>query len=89
MADEEAVTSDEEDDAALTWKEKIVKLTTGTAPGKKMTANSPTARLKLLLVRPPFQISRTSWTDLLLLVIQNRSPASLSFTPSTSSRLSP
>lgn len=48
--------SDDESEAGpvLTWKEKAVKLATGTAPGQKATSNSPTARLKLLLVSLQF-----------------------------------
>lgn len=53
MQEEDSVGSGSEDDEPapiLTWKEKGIKLATGTAPGQKVKANSPTARLKLLLV---------------------------------------
>lgn len=53
MEDEAAVGSGSEDEDSsplLSWKERVVKLATGTAPGQKAKTNSPTARLKLLLV---------------------------------------
>lgn len=53
MIEEVAVGSGSEDEDSsplLSWKERAVKLATGTAPGQKIKANSPTARLKLLLV---------------------------------------
>ncbi|KAK4703272.1 hydroxymethylglutaryl-CoA reductase (NADPH), partial [Phenoliferia sp. Uapishka_3] len=53
MQEEDSVGSGSEDDEPtvnLTWKEKAIKLATGTAPGQKIKANSPTARLKLLLI---------------------------------------
>lgn len=54
--DEDALGSGSEDEEvkpeSLSWRERIVQLATGTAPGQKVTSNSPTARLKLLLVSP-------------------------------------
>jgi hypothetical protein len=49
---------DDEEDAAPAggnslW-ERLVKLATGVAPGQKVKDDSPTARLKLLLVRIAF-----------------------------------
>lgn len=34
----------------LTWRQNLIKLVTGIAPGEKATPESPTARLKLLLI---------------------------------------
>lgn len=53
-ADEPEQGSGSEDDEAepkLTLREKVVKLATGIAPGQKARNDSPTARLKVLLVR--------------------------------------
>lgn len=41
---------DDEPAEVLSFKDKIIKLVTGTAPGQRVKASSPTARLKLLLV---------------------------------------
>lgn len=52
-ADEEEKGSgseDEQEEHKLTLREKVVKLATGTAPGQKAKFDSPTARLKVLLV---------------------------------------
>ncbi|GAA5907481.1 hypothetical protein JCM6882_003872 [Rhodosporidiobolus microsporus] len=51
--DADAQASDGEDDVAappLTLREKVIKLATGTAPGEKVKSNSPTARLKVLII---------------------------------------
>ncbi|SCV74476.1 BQ2448_8115 [Microbotryum intermedium] len=51
--EEDAPGSGSEDDeptVQLTLRERVVKLATGTAPGQKAKANSPTARLKVLLI---------------------------------------
>ncbi|KAK4046320.1 3-hydroxy-3-methylglutaryl-coenzyme A (HMG-CoA) reductase isozyme [Microbotryomycetes sp. JL201] len=53
MPEEEAGSGSEDDDEpaqALTLRERLVKLATGTAPGEKKKSNSPTARLKVLLL---------------------------------------
>ncbi|KDE08149.1 hypothetical protein MVLG_01630 [Microbotryum lychnidis-dioicae p1A1 Lamole] len=41
---------DDEPTVQLTLRDRVVKLATGTAPGHKANANSPTARLKVLLI---------------------------------------
>ncbi|GAA5824725.1 hypothetical protein JCM11251_005316 [Rhodosporidiobolus azoricus] len=51
--DADAQVSDDDEPAAtptLTLREKVIKLATGTAPGEKVRSNSPTARLKVLLI---------------------------------------
>ncbi|GAA5863053.1 hypothetical protein JCM8547_002783 [Rhodosporidiobolus lusitaniae] len=51
--DADAQASDDDESAptpTLTLREKVIKLATGTAPGEKVKSNSPTARLKVLLI---------------------------------------
>ncbi|SCZ96778.1 BZ3500_MvSof-1268-A1-R1_Chr4-1g06711 [Microbotryum saponariae] len=51
--EEDAPGSGSEDDEPtlqLTLRDRVIKLATGTAPGHKANANSPTARLKVLLI---------------------------------------